>query len=254
MSETKSRSTTSPSRDVSTETRDRLPSIALLLANLIPLVGVVLFNWNVFDLISVYWFENLVIGFYTLGKILLVGNSDPGRQASLKARAATALFFLVHYGLFCGAHGLLLVSVLGPGSGLSFMTSDTLLAGPLLFVGLWVPVAKHLWALNPHETMMVFVALMISHGASFVQNFLTGQEREQMTLKTAMAAPYPRLLVMHVTVLIGGRLVEAMHSPEAMLILLVALKTYVDYRMHRKERHRSARPLSMTHVEGATSP
>lgn len=254
MNEANARSTTSPSRDVSAAPRDRLPSIALILANLIPLVGVALLHWDAFDLISLYWFENLVIGFYTLGKILLVSHSAPGRPASLKARAATALFFLVHYGIFCGAHGLLLVSVLSPGSGSPLMTSDTLLAGPLLFVGLWVPVARYLWALNPHETMMVFVALMISHGVSFVQNSLTGQEREQMTLKTAMAAPYPRILVMHATVLLGGLLVEAMHSPVAMLILLVALKTYVDFRLHRKERHRSARPLPMTPAEGAASP
>ena len=79
-------------------------------------------------------------------------------------------------------------------------------------------------------------------------------QREQMTLKTAMAAPYPRILVMHATVLLGGLLVEAMHSPVAMLILLVALKTYVDFRLHRKERHRSARPLPMTPAEGAASP
>ena len=51
-----------------------LPQIALLLANLIPVFGVLYLDWDVGSIIVLYWAENLVIGFYTILKILVTGS------------------------------------------------------------------------------------------------------------------------------------------------------------------------------------
>ncbi|MGI9247995.1 MAG: DUF6498-containing protein, partial [Woeseiaceae bacterium] len=40
----------------------RPSSIALVLANLVPLAGVLLFDWQVFDVLMLYWAENVIIG------------------------------------------------------------------------------------------------------------------------------------------------------------------------------------------------
>ena len=44
----------------------------LVLVNLLPLVGVLWLDWDVAALMILYWSENLVLGFYTLLKMLTV--------------------------------------------------------------------------------------------------------------------------------------------------------------------------------------
>ena len=66
-----------------------LPLLALVLANLVPVFGVLLLGWDVGAIVVLYWTENLVIGFYNLLKMLLTG----GWSA-----LGTMLFFCLHYG------------------------------------------------------------------------------------------------------------------------------------------------------------
>ena len=40
----------------------RPSSIVLIFANVIPLVGVLLFDWNVLEILLLYWTESVVIG------------------------------------------------------------------------------------------------------------------------------------------------------------------------------------------------
>ncbi len=84
------------------------PSVlALLAANVFPIVGVVALGWDVFILLALFWAENLVIGFYTALKMLLVANS------SRSARWGAAAFFCAHYGLFTLVHGVFVFAVFG---------------------------------------------------------------------------------------------------------------------------------------------
>ena len=47
-------------------------SIAVLIAlNALPLYGVVAWGWQSFDLIFLYWLENLIIGAFTLLRMLV---------------------------------------------------------------------------------------------------------------------------------------------------------------------------------------
>ena len=59
-----------------------------------------------------------------------------------------------------------------------------------------------------------------------------------MDLKAQMSEPYKRIIVMHVTLIIGGFLTMLLRSPEAVLLLLIALKTAADLCAHRKEHAR----------------
>ena len=47
-------------------TRRRASLAALVGVNVLPLLGVILLDWDVAALMLLYWSENLVIGFYTL--------------------------------------------------------------------------------------------------------------------------------------------------------------------------------------------
>jgi len=50
-----------------------------------------------------------------------------------------------------------------------------------------------------------------------------------------MAAPYKRIVIMHLTVIFGGWLVMALHSALPALVLLILLKAGTDLRAHRRE-------------------
>src|SRR5438105_3002112 len=99
---------------------EALPGSAAVLvaANLVPLVGVLLFGWSLATILVLYWAESGVVGLLNIPKILLargdlrVGRGDVSLalpmldgSGGLLLRLFLSVFFLVHYGIFWLAHG-----------------------------------------------------------------------------------------------------------------------------------------------------
>jgi hypothetical protein len=84
------------------------------------------------------------------------------------------------------------------------------------------------------------LGLWVSHGISFIHNYLIGGEFRRTKLSTLMSQPYGRIVVLHLTILIGGALMMALNSPTVGLVLLVLLKIALDLRAHLKERAKFA--------------
>ena len=91
----------------------RLSVWTLVLANLVPVYGVLALGWDVFPLVLLFWLENVVIGAFNVLR-LLVARPDDGGVWALKV--VIVPFFIVHYGLFTMVHGVF-VFVLFAGSG-----------------------------------------------------------------------------------------------------------------------------------------
>lgn len=198
----------------------------LLLANAVPLVGVLAWDWRVGDVVLLYWIENLVIGLFNVLRILAAQPEGAGRGL-LAGKIALAGFFFVHYGGFCAAHGVFLAAlfpVTGPGG--AKLGIDAIVLDMLREPGLLAAVA----------------ALAVSHGYSFVRNYLGRGEYRRVDVGRLMMRPYGRIVVVHVFVIAGGMLVQGLHAPLAALVLFVVLKTAIDYGMHRRERSLLARP------------
>jgi hypothetical protein len=197
------------------------PSVlALLVANAFPLVGVFLFGWEVFPLLVIFWMENVIVGFFNILKMLAV----PMQPALAHlAKLFMVPFFSVHYGMFTFVHGVFVMVLFG---GKERMSGG--------FPGLsdWVNVVRE------ERLGWAVFALFLSHGVSFVYNFLIGGERHQVSLPQLMGQPYARVVVLHLTILIGGGLMMALGSPWAGLLFLVVTKTVVDLRSHLSERAR----------------
>ncbi len=51
--------------------------LALVIANALPLVGVLFLGWTVFPLVLLYWLENLVVGGFNVAKLLLAQARQP---------------------------------------------------------------------------------------------------------------------------------------------------------------------------------
>ena len=78
------------------------------------------------------------------------------------------------------------------------------------------------------------IGLFISHGVSFVENYILGQEYKTGSLKNLMPQPYKRIIVMHIAILAGAIFVMQLDSPMPLLIALVLLKIFFDLHLHKK--------------------
>jgi hypothetical protein len=145
----------------------------------------------------------------------------------------SGIFFLIHYGGFCAVHGLLIMTLLVDGD------VDPMPGDPwplfLVFPQLLLNVVRQVLDYAPPEWLIAFVALVISHGISFVMNFLLADERDELSLRDLMGAPYGRIVVLHVAIILGGFAVMALGEPVALLVVLVLLKLALDIKLHLRE-------------------
>jgi hypothetical protein len=74
---------------------DSPSSLALIGANLVPIVGVLLFGWALGDIMVLFWVESAVIGFYNVLKMIVVEKW---------VAVVAAPFFVGHFGGFMAAH------------------------------------------------------------------------------------------------------------------------------------------------------
>lgn len=208
-----------------TQPRSQLVLYALVLANLVPLVGVLYLDWDVGSIVVLYWVENLIIGGYTVLKMLVTGKA--GALPSI-------LFFCVHYGCFCAIHGVFVLELTQFAGIASSESSTHDWPGPLVLVQMFHNLVQQIMAAAPREFLWAVLALLLSHGTSFVLLFLGQGEYRRSTISKLMNAPYKRIAVLHIAVLAGGFLVVKMGSPLGLLIALVALKTGMDIMLHRR--------------------
>ncbi|MDP2717797.1 MAG: DUF6498-containing protein, partial [Candidatus Micrarchaeota archaeon] len=189
------------------------PSVwALLGANMVTAIGVVYLGWSPASVLLLFWAESAVIGFYTVLKMLLARqerfDAPDSLAGKMLAGAAFAVvqasrlfligFFIVHYGIFMLVHLMFL---------LFFLVSETDPLGALATVALGG------------------AAYFLSHGYSFVVNFLDQKGAEKAKAKSLMMAPYPRIFLMHFVVFLG-----AFFGLPA--LFLVAGKTFFDLASH----------------------
>ncbi|MHC4146800.1 MAG: DUF6498-containing protein [Planctomycetota bacterium] len=197
------------------------PLLTLIAANVVPLFGAVFWDWNTFNILFLYWAENLAVGFYTILKMVFFPVPDPAKRLSLGAFLVKTCFivpFTIHYGLFTAIHGFLVL--------MFFRNENT---GSVM---------------SPYM-IGALVALFLSHGVSFVRNYLIKGEYASFNLmKVVIIGPYSRIMVMSIVVFVGGCGVMTLGSPLVGLVLLIALKTAIDARSHLRE-HKKAAPKSV---------
>ncbi len=196
---------------MSEKTSSQISLIALMVANSVPLWGVLFYGWDLFQILCIYWLESAIVGFYNIFKMIIVD-----KLLSI----IFVPFFIVHYGGFMTVHLILLFGFFAPpgfeSQGSFFPSREIIL--PLLYT-----------------SSLPFISLFISHGISFFYNFLGKQEYKHAKSGTQMEAPYKRIMIMHITILFGGWLVLLFQNKVYALLILIALKTATDIYAHKKE-------------------
>ena len=217
--------------------KDPLSLWALIGANLIPVIGIFLFGWDVKFIVLLYWIENLITAFYNILKMALLSTAQAANHVN---KLITIPFFCVHYGGFCAVHGFFLIHFFKIGTGSSPFDNMNEWWGPLIFIQLLLSVIAKIWASRPPEMIWAVIGLTISHGISFAENYILGGEYKTSTLKKLMHQPYQRIIVMHLAILAGGVLVMELNSPLPLLIILIGLKIAVDVYLHNKSHRTTA--------------
>jgi hypothetical protein len=214
---------------------------ALVAVNLFPLFGVAFLGWSTYDLMLLYWFENGVVGLYAALTMLLARGPDGGAggPGGLVGKLFLTGFFALHYGAFWSGHGFFVVTLFGPGGAFAgpadpFLASAAL-DGPGGFFGGGLSIAARYLS---GGLLLTAAGLFVSHGISFVGNVLQRGEDLRTAPTVLMTRPYARVMVLHVTLVVGAFLILGLGEPLAALVLFVLLKTGVDLGAHLRA-HRS---------------
>jgi hypothetical protein len=195
----------------------RISVIAIIITNLIPIYGVLFMGWQVFPVIFLYWIENVIIGISNVLKMLL---SSPGSPGQWVAKFFMIPFFCVHYGMFTLVHGIFILVFFG-----GYMKSGSPMPG----------ISDLLNLIGSLQIGGAVLALMLSHTVSFITNYIGNGEYKQASLSDLMAQPYGRVIILHLTIMIGGFLMMALGSPVVGLVFLIVLKTFIDIKTHLKQ-------------------
>ena len=206
--------------------RGATASVILILANLVPLAGILLWGWDTFVLLCLYWLETAVIGFWTILRAATMSR-DPGSVAgrSIAGTLALAGFFTVHAGLFMSVHMLFIYTLFaGPWAGRIHDARDFI---RLIVIGkdLWIPLA----------------ALFVGQGAIFVNdavNRFVFAKAPPANADTGeiMGGFYKRIVIMHVAIM-GGAFIAQAIGTAAPLIVLVLLKIAIEIRLQMKAQN-----------------
>jgi hypothetical protein len=202
-------------------------ALVLIAFNLIPLIGVLFWGWNVATLLVLYWVENGIVGILNVPKMLLARGPAGPSEGELRINgrvstsgAAQVVFFLIHYGIFWVVHGVFVFGL----SAFAAFAGDDGVAGAARSQGPDLSAVG--WGA---------LGLAISHGASLVVNFIGRREYLGVSAGRQMFAPYGRLVILHMAIILGAFVSLTIGSPIGALIVLVVLKTIVDLALHLRE-------------------
>jgi len=206
-------------------------TIAIAL-NLIPVIGVLFWGWSAFALIFLYWLENLVVGLRTLISMLATAAAS-GYAANWLSALFFGAFFTVHYGMFCFVHGIFVMALFGSGAG-----GDSI-----------VDLAGAVGTLFATQTNLLigFASIVAWQVVQFIR-FLVGGDVRASNAMELMASPYPRIAVLHMTILLGGFVLLLLNQPVAGIVVLALIKAAYDI----ADVLRDPRPLAESAVSAST--
>jgi hypothetical protein len=192
-------------------------TLALLVSNVIVVAFAINEQWNLVTLLWIYWAQSVIIGVFTVFKILDLTRfstdgfyiNDQPVAPTERTKRFTAHFFALHYGIF---H----LMYFGFLAGYTFFGFGT--APPL-----GTAAASAFFILT---SVALFFA---NHLYSYLHN--REQERKlKRNIGSMMFLPYARIIPMQLSLVLGAILVD-----QVALILFLALKTIADVIMHVAE-------------------
>ncbi len=211
----------------------RFAGLIVLLVNLVPLFGIFFLDWHVWLVIMVYWAESAVIGVINIVKMLLAGYFSEMPVVGLIGALFLSAFFSFHYGMFMFVHGIFLIFF---GSEFFHLFNEPDLSG---FKEIFTPVVniliedyqstENLFDLLDTE-IVALVLIVGSHIVSFIINYIRKRVFQRASFMKFFTTPYRRIIVMHLTIILGAFLFLSSMDSRLVIVIWVALKIIADLR------------------------
>ncbi|KCZ45240.1 MULTISPECIES: DUF6498-containing protein [unclassified Hyphomonas] len=188
--------------------RDPLAWLTLLV-DLLPIIAVIFFGWKAVPLVALYWLENLVIGAFTIFRML---GTIAANALNIPIALFMVPFFTVHYGMFCFGHGIFLSAFAGGKVGDAAPGID----GMRTLVD---------WALGTGPYMLWFIgAIILVNAIFYLVDFIGRGDYRNTQLPVEMFAPYGRIVTLHVAIILGAGLMLAVGQPLLGVLILIILR------------------------------
>jgi len=147
----------------------------------------------------------------------------------------------MHYGGFTACHGLFLLAIFKEDIAKQVLEGFTW-PFVLVFVELLCNVVKQMYLIIPLQMKFAIFSLFVSHGVSFVYNYLLKGEYSSDKSPNLMASPYKRVIIMQFAILGGAYWLLTIGSPAGLLFVLVVLKTIFDVILHLRSHKKVQKP------------
>lgn len=216
-------------------------TLVLIAANLVPLLGIIFWQWDAFLLLVLYWMETAVIGFWTITSIAVAPRQTVGSTARRTSRLFLVLFFVAHSGIFMGVHFLFLWELFAGDWSRRVHNPMEFFSVIVIGTGLWVPLAALFISRGFSFLLMTCGTRVLPAWLSLAPNNDRPGDDSPFSEKRMLGGFYSRIIVMHLTILIGGFFAVALGNAGA-LMFLVALKIVIDLKLHLKDDFPETRP------------
>jgi len=201
--------------------------LATLVVNLIPLYGVLYWDWDTFQLLILYWIETVMIAYWTIRRLALLPEEQArrAREKSNPADFSLTGFFTLHAGIFISVHFVLLWAFFsyawfGKVHGVGSFFYELLIAH-----GVWaalVLMAVVHWV--TFRTDPLVAGIRNDASPALVQ----ARDRAASSgIAPIVAGLYTRIIIMQIAI-IGGALISQFTGSLAPLVIVIVLKTVVD--------------------------
>ena len=205
-----------------------------LIANLIPLYGVLYWQWDAFQLLMLYWTETVIIAFWTivgitripvdqLGTITVGGRAKPATHKLLCGyfTLVAAMFILGHLGflwiLFSGEW----LKKVSPSSSILhalFVADGVWLALIFMFVSAWISYLSSAPPKYPRTIERARAPKKASGQAGEAGSDAVGE---------VVGGLFVRIAIMQIAIIFGGMLART-YGSIAPLLIVIGCKTLVD--------------------------
>ncbi|RLD80208.1 MAG: hypothetical protein DRJ10_07755 [Bacteroidetes bacterium] len=186
--------------------------LTLIAVNVFPIIGVFFLGWDIFEVVTLYVLETFIIGLFNIFKMFFV--KDGGKPFLIP-------FFFIHYNGFILIQSVfVLILIGGEIDETGFLTEGT--------------IDSLYFTFTNRDFIIAILLIIFSRGVSFFRNFIKQREFENVKLGNLMFAPYKRIFIQQLMVIVGAIIVILFDAPMGLLIILIILKTFLDLRAHNK--------------------
>ena len=177
----------------------------ILIGNAVPLAGFVLWQWNTFQIIFLYWMESFVVGIFSLLEVWIL--EEQGDQIDNGMPPPLVLVFMLVY----------------------FSILFLYFAGVCRVLGA-KDFENQLDVFKPFIPQIIIfaVAFLISHSIRFWQFTIRAKKKELSTL-IHFSNPFLRLVVVHLLLVTGMFWIYYKHASLIFFAVMSLAKSLIDY-------------------------